>query len=183
MKFLTVYLAALIMLGGCSYLEKNLCPPGNSDLANVEYFLEKGNEPAATRLLENLVNSNNPVEGTTDEAIFLLSLLELRKHDDAGIHNIQKRLARLQAEYPNSSWTRISWPLTEYLTHMESAKTDQRSIKQKNSALVKEIRELTQSNQQLQGTVQNLTKENREINQRIEQLKSLDFELEKKKRR
>lgn len=183
MKFLTVCLAALFLLGGCSYLEQNLCPPGSSKLSRVDNLLEKGNEPAATKLLEEIVNSRNTAEGTTDQALFMLSLLELRKNDDSAFQSIRKNFARLQTEYPESRWARISWPLTEYLSRMESIKTDNRDIKKKNSSLVRENRELTQSNQQLQGTVQNLTKENRDINQRIEMLKSLDLELEKKKRR
>jgi DNA repair ATPase RecN len=177
-------MAALILLGGCASLKDKLCHPGNYKLAETVNQLEKGNETAATKQLEDISNSKDTVDGTTDEALFRLSLLEIRKHDDPGtMQSIQKRLAKLQTNFPSSQWSRMSWPLTEYITQMESIKTDLRNLKQKNSALSKENRELSQSNQQLQGTVQSLTKENRDINQRIEKLKSLDIELEKKNRR
>jgi DNA repair ATPase RecN len=177
-------MAVLILLGGCSSLKERLCHPGSLKLAETISQLEKGNETAATKQLQDISNSKDPLYGATDEALFRLSLLEIRKHDDPGtMQNIQKRLAKLQSEFPSSQWSRMSWPLTEYITQMEAMRADLRSIKQKNSALSKDNRELTQSNQQLQGTVQTLTKENRDINQRIEKLKSLDIELEKKNRR
>lgn len=176
-------LAAIILLGGCTLLKVAGVAPGQDKLAEAVQQLEKGNETAAAKLLENICTTGRPVEGITDEALFRLSLLQLRKNDDPEImHVIQKRLAKLQTDYPDSQWSRMSWPLTDYITRMEVVKSELRGTRQKNSALSREIRELTTANQQLQGSVQNLTRENREINQRIEKLKSLDLELEKKNR-
>lgn len=176
-------MAAVILLGGCSLLRTAGVAPGQDKLAEAVRQLEKGNETAATKLLEDICTNSRPFEGITDEALFRLSLLQIRKYDDTEtMHSIQKRLATLQSDYPESQWSRMSWPLTEYITRMESLRAELRSAKQKNSSLSKDNKELNSSNQQLQSTVQNLTRENREINQRIEKLKSLDLELEKKNR-
>jgi len=181
---LAACIAALIILGGCTSLRDNLCYRIDSRLADVAEQLEKGNETSATKQLEDISNRKDPEDGVTDEALFRLSLLELRKYDDSkAMHTLQKRLLKLQTGYPTSQWSKMSWPLTEYVTQMESIRSELRNIKQKYNSLSKDNKELTLSNQQLQGAVQSLTKENREINQRIEKLKSLDLELEKKNRR
>ncbi|GAM11597.1 hypothetical protein OR1_03913 [Geobacter sp. OR-1] len=179
-----VCIVALLILGGCAFIKDKIGYPNDERLAEAVSFLEKGNETSAAKLLEEITNSKYSVAGITDEALFRLSLLQLRKHSDAGaMHNVQKQLTKLQTEFPESQWSRMSWPLTEYLTQTESVRSDLRSLKQKYNSVVKENKELTLSNQQLQGANQTLTKENKEINQRIEKLKSLDIELEKKNRR
>lgn len=177
-------LTAIILLAGCSCTQPQIAvdEPEDDRMTEVVRLLEKGNETAADRLLEDICSTPR-VEGITDEALFRLSILQLRKYDDAKMmQGIQKKLATLQSEYPESQWSRMSWPLTEYMARQESLKSELRAIKQKNITLTRDNKELNLSNQQLQGTVQNLTKENREIIQRIEKLKSLDLELEKKNR-
>jgi hypothetical protein len=168
------------------YLER---PSGK--LSDAVYYLEKGNEPAAIKLLEEICNSKEKSEGVTDEALFRLSLLGIRRHNEPEeMQQVQKRLARLRTDYPESAWTRQALPLMEYLAENEVTISEIRTLKHRNSTLSKENstlskenRELVLSNQQLQGTNQTLTKENRDLSLTIEKLKSLDMELELKNRR
>lgn len=184
MKRMIACIAIAFLLGGCAVLKDRLCGDRSGTIAEAVAYLEKGNETAAAKLLEEVVNDNERGRPGVDEALFRLSLLELRNGEETStVKSIQKRLARLQSEYPDSQWTRMSWPLTEYITQSESLKSELRSIRQKYSSASKETRELAADNQQLQGTIQTLTKENKELNQLIEKLKSLDLELEKKNRR
>ncbi len=180
-------LTALLFLGGCSTLkEKFSMALGTSSgkLSDAVYYLEKGNEPAATKLLAELCNSNETSRGVTDEALFRLSLLGMRRHNEPEeMQQVQKRFARLRTEYPDSIWTRQALPLIEYLAENEVSISEIRTLKQRNSTLSKENRELVLSNQQLQGTNQTLTKDIRELSLIIEKLKSLDMELELKNRR
>jgi len=180
-------LTALVFLGGCSTLKERFSTyvaTYSGKLSDAVYYLENGNEPAAVKLLEELCNSKEKSEGVTDEALFRLSLLGIRRHNEPeGMQQVQKRLARLRTDYPNSAWTRQALPLMEYIAEKELIITEIRTLKQRNSTISKENRELALSNQQLQGTNQALTKENRELSIRIEKLKSLDMELELKNRR
>ncbi len=187
MSRLTVSLIFLVLLGGCSTLKDKFSitvATYSGKLSDAIYYLGKGNEPAATKLFEELCNSKEKSEGVTDEALFRLSLLGIRRHDEPEeMQHVQKLLARLRTEYPESTWTHQALPLIEYLAEKEVTSSEIRTIKQRNSTLSKENKELVLSNQQLQGTNQTLTKENRELSLRIEKLKSLDMELELKNRR
>jgi hypothetical protein len=180
-------LTTLLFLGGCTALKERFSVPVatySGKLSDAVYFLEKGNEPAATKILEELCNSHEKSMGVTDEALFRLSLLGLRRHNEPEeMLLLQKRLAKLRTDFPGSAWTHQALPLIEYLAEKEVAASEIRTVKQRNSTLSKENRELTLSNQQLQGTNQTLTKENKELSLIIEKLKSLDMELELKNRR
>ncbi|MBT0662694.1 hypothetical protein KI809_00120 [Geobacter pelophilus] len=184
MKRISLCIAALLLLGGCTFIKDKLGYPREDKLAEAINQLEKGNETAAKNLLVDISNSRYSVEGVTDDALFRLSLLQLRRHNEAEtMQSIQKRLTKLQTNFPDSQWSRLSWPLTEYITQMESSRNELKNLKQKYNSLLKENKELSLANQQMQSANQTLTKENKEINLRIEKLKSLDIELEKKNRR
>lgn len=187
MRLFIACLTVLVFLGGCSALKDKFhldLSTSSGKLSDAVYSLEKGDEPAATKLLEELCNSKGKSLGVTDEALFRLSLLGIRRHNEPEeMQQVQKRLARLRTDYPESVWTRQVLPLMEYIAEHEMTISEIHTLKQRNSSLSKENRELTLSNQQLQGTNQTLTKENRELNLRIEKLKSLDMELELKNRR
>lgn len=149
-------------------------------MRDAEQALSRGDETAAIRFMEEVAEDREIDEGVTDEALFRLSLLGIRQYRDPdGMKLLRSRLDRLNNEYPKSIWTRLSWPLAEYVSDSEKSRNDLRNVKVRNSALSRENRELNLSNQQ----VQTLIKENRELQQRIEKLKSLDLELERKNRR
>ena len=185
MKRLMAGIMLSMMLGGCA-LQNNYLFTGfsqRSKLTDAVSALENGNEPAAKRMLADIC-SGPKVDGVTDEAMFRLTLLELRQYDEPeGMEQIQGRLKRLRAEYPSSPWTKQIWPLMEYISSAEGARNDLRTTKVRNSGLAKENRELRLSNQQLQSSNQTLTRENRELNQRIDKLKELDIKLELKNKR
>lgn len=182
MKRFLIGLVVLMLLGGCAF--RNAPPflfqPKQAKMFDAEQALARGNEGAAVKLLEEIVEEKGDGVGGTDEALFRLSLLGIRQYRDPdGLKNVKNNLERLSAEYPSSIWTRLSWPLLEYVSDSEKTRNDLRNVKVRNSALSKENRELHLANQQIQA----LTKENRELLQRIEMLKSLDLELERKNRR
>lgn len=178
---LTAGLLLLSLLCGCSLKDGSfLLSPNRLKMYEADRALAKGDENSAVRIMEGISGDPSINEGVTDEALFRLSLLGIRQYSDPdGMKLVRSRLERLQLEYPSSSWSRLSWPLLEYLSESDKYRNDLRNVKMRNSALSRENRELNLANQQVQA----LIKENRELLQRIEKLKSLDLELERKNRR
>jgi len=176
----------MLLLGGCSLKNMQMFSglTQKGKLAEAISALDKGNELAATKLLEEICASSENVSGVTDEALFRLSLLGLRQYKEPeGMQLVQKRMERLREEFPTSEWTRLAWPLMEYMNSVEGVRKDLRALKLRNTALSKDNKELHLANQQLQGANQSLTKENKEMKERIDKLKDLDVELERKNRR
>jgi hypothetical protein len=193
MKWLAAGFLLTTLLCGCSTTKAiTLIPttPQKYKLSKAVQSLEKGNEDAAIKLLEE-VSEGKGIPGVTDEALFRLSMLGIRRQNETdGMKQVLSRLERLRADYPSSSWTRMAWPLMEYIASVEAIKGELRTVKVKNASVARENRDLHAASQQtareireLQANNQSLAKENRELNQRIEKLKSLDLELERKIRR
>lgn len=138
-------------------------------LASAVKQLEEGNALAANKLLAAICNEKG-VPGVTDEALFRFSMLNIRPDmEQNGFSQTHKRLARLQKEYPSSSWARMAWPLMEFLENAEELRRQNKNLKNQNQNLAKENRELSQNV--------------KELSQNIERLKHLDLELEQKTKR
>jgi len=185
MRQLVTTILLMLLLAGCSLKNMQMFSglTQKGKLSEAINAMDKGNELAATKLLEEICASEN-VSGVTDEALFRLSMLGLRQYKEPeGMQLVQKRMERLRTEFPTSEWTRLAWPLMEYINSVEGVRGDLRALKLRNTALSKDNRELHLTIQQLQGTNQSLTKENKEIKERIDKLKDLDVELERKNRR
>ena len=131
------------------------------NLAGAKTLLESGDRPGAARSLAAIIEAGN-FTGITDEALFLLALLNLRpapEHD--GNHHSLQLLKRLGKEYPASPWTAQSRQLLGLLTGIDELRRQVRNLKSQNQLLTNEVNEL---------------------NRNIDQLKRLDQELEKKRR-
>lgn len=161
-----------LLLSSCSTGREGSCvlhQDQGSTLARAVRLYDEGKEQEAEKWLREVV-SKEKVAGVTDEALFRLSLMQLKagivKED---LEQSLKRLETLQRDYPSSPWTRLSVPL------MAVIKEAQRQNR--------EIRALTREIPGLKGHNLSLVKENKELRKTIEQLKYLDMELEKKPRR
>ncbi|WP_243373327.1 tetratricopeptide repeat protein [Geotalea sp. SG265] len=144
----------------------------NSDLAHAVRLYEEGKEQEAEKRLKEVV-AQKGVAGVTDEALFRLSLMQLK----SGIvrEDLEQpliRLETLQRNYPSSPWARLAAPLVAVI---KETQRQNREIR----ILVRENRELSG----LRGQNFSLIKENKELKKTIERLKYLDMELEKKPRR
>lgn len=126
--------------------------------------LRSGNEFTARDLLERVVDAP-PLPGVTDEALFRLSLLNLRDEGGRGEPRARELLARLLNEYPRSIWAKQGAPLAAYLQEALKLRDEKRQIK-------------SLRNQNL-----SLSRDNKELRQSMERLKQLDLELEQKIRR
>ncbi|RII31759.1 MAG: hypothetical protein CXR30_02830 [Geobacter sp.] len=177
-----VKIALLVMLGlsgGCGTLDgflnkttkrspqaaepssrKGGIPQQERYLAGALEHLRKGNEQGARDLLERICEAPS-VGGVTDDALFRLSLLNLR--DDSA--KSQALLERLRNEFPRSIWTYQAAPLASYLSGIKTLRDRQREMKT--------LRDLNLS----------LSRDNRDLRQTIERLKNLDIELEQKIKR
>lgn len=181
MKRLIIILIALLGLTGCAAFNKESGGiihrfKQERKLAEAVKLLEKGDEAAATKLLNEITTAEG-TPGVTDEALFRLSLMQLQPDVGRnGLEQTQKSLEHLLREYPSSSWTRMAWPLMEFLTSAEELQRQNRNLKILNLSLNKENKE----QQHLKSLNLSLTKENKELRQAIERLKNLDLELEQK---
>lgn len=173
-----VVLSMLALAGGCGTFDNffNTLQPRNSNtaestrpggvpeqernLAGALEYLRKGNEHGARDLLERVCEAPS-LGGVTDDALFRLSLLNLR--DDSA--KSQALLERLKNEFPHSIWAYQAAPLTSYLSGIKTLRDRQREMKT--------LRDLNLS----------LSRDNRELRQTIERLKNLDIELEQKIKR
>jgi len=130
-------------------------------LAEAKSLLEIGNRTEAARSLSKIIDGGS-YSGITDEALFLLALLDLKQaHEhDANSRSLQL-LKRLAKDYPASPFTAQSRQLLEFLSGVDEMRSQVRNLKSQNQSLTNEVNEL---------------------NRNIEQLKRLDQELEKKRR-
>ena len=131
------------------------------NLAEAKSLLESGDRAGAARRLTTVTEAGN-LPGITDEALFLLALLDLRpapEHD--GNLRALHLLKRLGKDYPASPWTARSRQLVDLLAGLEEVRRQVRNLKSQNQSLTNELNEL---------------------NRNIDQLKRLDQELEKKRR-
>ena len=173
-KYLSMLVAVLLLaliLSGCGSLMKITNSLQGRDtsieernFAGALQYLRLGNEAAARDLLERVVDAP-PLKGVTDEALFRLSLLNLRDDGGRGEPRARALLNRLLSEFPASIWARQASPLAAYLQGAFTLRAGKRQVK--------ELR-----NQNL-----SLNRDNKELRQTIERLKQLDMELEQKIRR
>jgi hypothetical protein len=115
--------------------------------------------------------SEKGLEGVTDQALFMLSLIYLDfglGSDREFIQVAQQHLDRLRKEYPSSPWSSLTSPVVQMLESSAELRRQNINIKNQNQALSKEN--------------QSLSKENQELRQSIEKLKRLDLELEQKRK-
>jgi hypothetical protein len=131
------------------------------DLGEAKSLLEIGYRTEAARSLSKIIEAGN-YSGITDEALFLLALLDLKpaQEHDANSRSLQL-LKRLAKDYPASSFTAQSRQLLEFLGGVDEMRGQVRNLKSQNQSLSKEVDEL---------------------NRNVDQLKKLDQELEKKRR-
>jgi len=134
------------------------------NFAGALKYLRSGNESGARDLLERVIDAP-PLKGVTDEALFRLSLLNLRDEGGRGEPRARALLNRLLSEFPASIWAKQASPLAAYLQEAFTLRAGKRQIKNLR-------------NQNL-----SLSRDNKELRQSIERLKQLDLELEQKIRR
>ena len=131
------------------------------NLATGVEMVRDGLESEARHFFE-LVITDPQDDGVTDEALFRLAILNLNDGKLGGGKSSLALLDTLQHSYPKSVWARQAEPLLLYLKGPHSIRSREReltSLREKNVALNKEVRELRQV---------------------IERLKMLDRELELK---
>lgn len=181
----------LLTTGGCATLRSgeewlNQRFTQSRNLAGAKALLESGDRAGAAKALAAVTETGN-IQGTTDEALFLLALIELRpaSEQDSNYRSLQL-LQRLGKEFPASPWTARSRQLLELLTGNEELikelRLQARSLKNHNQSLTGEANELHRNVDQLKRQNQSLTNEIHELNRNIDQLKRLDQELEKNRR-
>lgn len=163
----TVLLTILLLaVCGCASLRSNDGGMAqrftqSRNLASAKAQLEAGDRPGTARSLAAITEAGN-FPGITDEALFLLALLNLRPAPEyEGNHQALQLLKRLGKEYPASPWASQSRQLLELLTGVEEMRRQVRSLRSQNQSLSNEVGELKRN---------------------IDQLKRLDQELEKKRR-
>jgi len=166
----TVLLLAMIISGCGSLMKIASSLPGRDsstekrNFAGALQYLRSGNEAAARDLLERVIDAPS-LAGVTDEALFRLSLLNLRDEEGRGEPRARALLNRLLREFPASIWARQASPLAAYLQEAFTLRAGKRQVK--------ELRTQNLS----------LNRDNKELRQTIERLKQLDMELEQKIRR
>jgi cell division protein FtsB len=156
----------LLSLCSCASVRSSYVGPSqriglSKDLSEAKSLLEIGNRTEATRSLTSIIDSGN-YSGITDEALFLLALLDLKpaQEHEANSRSLQL-LKRLAKAYPASPFTAQSRQLLEFLGGVDEMRSQVRNLKGQNQSLSKEVDEL---------------------NRNIDQLKKLDQELERKRR-
>ena len=164
--------AAVLFLSGCSTFNAlkntnsniNIIQAQEHNFAGALQYLRNGKEQKAIELFE-LVISGPDRQGITDEALFRLAVLNLRDSGAKSALRAEKLLERLKKSYPYSIWKHQADPLLAFIESSTDLKKSQKELKS--------LRELNTS----------LIRNNRELRQAIEQLKELDIELENKTRR
>jgi hypothetical protein len=153
MRRFALIIAASLALSACAGLTRPggvlYGPAQKNKLARAITLLEEGKTSAAAELL-SAISAEQGVPGVTDEALLRLSLLRLGSvQGNNGSSLAQRDLKRLQKEYPASSWTPAASSLSEFLALDEDARLQARKLKESNSALTKENRDLLQSIEKL----------------------------------
>ncbi|MDD2580612.1 MAG: tetratricopeptide repeat protein [Desulfuromonadaceae bacterium] len=152
-------LLILLMAAGCASIGRMVDGTEQERyLAEGVKSLQTGKTRQARELLERVIAAPAS-SGLTDEALFRLALLHL--NDEAGKWPARSLalLERLKKEYPRSSWTYQSAPLTAYLSGVQAS-----HIRDHEQNLL-------------------LQRENKALRQNIERLKNLDMEMDKKIKR
>ncbi|MHB8057633.1 MAG: outer membrane protein assembly factor BamD [Desulfuromonadaceae bacterium] len=149
-----IIVLVLLSAGGCANFGVGVGGERERYFAEGMQSLQRGKERQARELLERAIAVPTG-DGLIDEALFRLALLHLRNNEGKGQARSLVLLERLKKEYPHSSWTYQSAPLTAYVVSHEKER-------EKNILL---------------------SRENRELHQSIDRLKNLDFEMEKKIKR
>jgi outer membrane protein assembly factor BamD (BamD/ComL family) len=155
-----------VLLPGCAAVGTVVTSPAEQErnLAVALDSLRSGNNQQARDLLEKVCEAQ-PWSGVTDEALFRLALFYLGDDGAKAVARSQQLLDRLKNEFPQSSWTHQSAPLSAYLAGVKALRDRQRELKT--------LQELNLS----------LSRDNRELRQSLERLKQLDMELEQKIKR
>ena len=147
-------LLVLLSASGCANFGVGISGERERYFTEGMQSLQRGKERQARELLERSIAVPTG-DGLIDEALFRLALLHLRDDDGRGQARSLVLLERLKKEYPRSSWTYQSAPLTAYVVSHEKER-------EKNILL---------------------NRENRELHQSLDRLKNLDLEMEKKIKR
>jgi hypothetical protein len=160
MKKHILIITAALALSGCATLTRPggaLYPSAQENkLDRAVTLLKQGKTSAAEGLL-SAICAGRGVAGVTDEALFRLSLLQLGSGQEKnGVTQALHNLERLKKEYPASSWIPLSAGLADFLASADEVRQQNRKLKELNS---------------------NLTKENKDLSQSIEKLKTLELEL------
>ncbi len=180
MKRISTILLLLALALGCattrppvtriSYTERQ---EGRLDAA--VHLIEMGDSTRATNLLRSIC-ADPGVVGVTDEALFRLSILQLRSRPQTGgPQQCRETLERLQREYPESSWAKMASTLLEVLSAKNEPPRADPDLESRNLILIRE-------NERLTRDVDALRMEVRELREKLEKLKHLDLELEDESR-
>ena len=155
----------LLHLAGCTtFKEMQLSASNRYDasrkLSSAQLDMAHGRLTAASATMEGLV-AEPGVTGVTDEALFRLSVLKLSHEEKDGSLAAIRYLERLRSEYRDSAWTQQAKPLLDFLTGVADMKKQNRNLKNSNTSLARDNKELRLS---------------------IERLKELDLQLEQRPR-
>jgi hypothetical protein len=148
--------------------------PQAKRLSQAVELLGKGQVSAASRLLASVANGPR-VPGVSDEALFRLALLSLRRGPEKAPARGLQLLKRLKREYPRSPWTTQAGPLIEVLGTVDELRRHNRNLATANQGLAAEREELKRKVEELDGRV-------KQLSGNLEELKKLDMELEQKVR-
>lgn len=159
----TVLLLALLSSGCGTHVKMtgSASRAEERDFAGALQYLLSGNESAAREFFERTINAPS-VAGVTDEALFRLSLLNLREEGGRGELHARILLNRLILEFPASIWAKQAAPLSVYLKEtllLRASRNELKNLRNQNISL---------------------SRDNKELRQIIERLKKLDIELEQK---
>ena len=148
-------------------LPQQVTPDGQLGMAFD--LIRSGNDDAARDLLQK-VCAEKTIPGVTDEALFHLGLLSLKRENEAsGFPQTRQILERLIRDYPGSIWAVQATPLNDLLVGRWLSEVSLGKAR-------RQVKALKDSNL-------SLTRENKEMRLNIEKLKSLEQELEQKSRR
>lgn len=178
MKITILLTILLLFVSGCASVQVKEVrvqrSPQSINLAQAHALLKSGDKAGAVSALTAVTDAQG-VTGITDEALFMLALLNIQPVADSGDNLLSITLLnRLNKEYPGTSWSVQSGQLIELLTGAEELERQVKSLKSHNQAM-------KSHNQTLKSHNQTLSSEVNELNRNINQLKQLDQELEKRR--
>jgi hypothetical protein len=194
--FVTLLLLAALG-GGCGMTRAVKPPPavqaasGHEErcFAGALQSLRAGKERDAHILLEEVI-AGKPLPGLTDEALFRLAVLHLGDEDATGDTRTHALLARLQKEYPDSTWTRQATPLITYLDEVDGLRNARMVLNTRWIQSLSQLRESKHEVKTLQERSLSLVRDNKELQKRLDQLQKrlnrledLDLELDRKNSR
>lgn len=157
-----LFLILVLSFTGCASMAGRGGPfPSGQEkkLARAVALLEQKKTSAAAELLTE-VCAQPGVPGVTDEALFRLSLLHLGSGAERNaVARARQDLERLKKEYPASHWAPLAANLNATLAE--------------DQAQIRKLKDLNTA----------LARENKDLRQSIEQLRSLELELGKDSKR